>query len=277
MVNPKVLIAAPIAGTKQYSINLWFEFIANQDYKNYDICVCSNGEDMDKLDAMIKEVKITDIHNQEKKIINLTLPNSQPLSVIQRITYGRERIRRYAVKNNYDYLFFLDTDTIPVVKNTIQELIDKDKDVITGLYCYKGTQQPIVIDKDTHTNINIKKCFNAVKKKELLEVDSFGFGCLMLSKKVIAKCAFDYEIFGEERSDDFGYCFVMEQQGFKKYFYPYIFCRHIAPPDFNQAKHLPFSLQFKKREKNIKLPITSNNNEEGENKIGGTTKVKRMD
>lgn len=225
-----VLIAAPIGGHKQYSINAWFQWIADQDWKDYDIAISANGDVAAELCQKLREVRIKDKHGQDKKVISLELPNSKDLTIIQRITYSREQLRRYAVEHDYDYLFFLDTDTIPACKDTIEHMLLHDVDVLSGLYFYKGTRVPVVISKDTNTNMSLETIEFLAKKDILRDVHGFGFGCLLLSRKAFEKCSFDYHIFGEERSDDFGYCHVLSQAGFLLYFDARMICKHLEPP-----------------------------------------------
>jgi hypothetical protein len=244
----KVLIAAPIGGMKQYSINLWLEWIANQSYNpaRYEVCLCVNGKDSDELAGKLKEVEIMPEKWLTKHIIVLRLPDSSELSVIQRITYSREMIRRYAVENDYDYIFFLDTDTIPAYNETIQMLMSWNKDAVSALYFYKNSKQPVVIDAETHTNISIDKCHEAVLGERLIDVWGFGFGCLLLSRKAFENHAFDYDLFGEERTDDFGYCHVLEQAGIKRYLDSRIICRHFSDPAVlpqEQGTRMPFTIK----------------------------------
>lgn len=229
-----VLIAAPIGGKKQYSINLWLEWIANQDYPHYNICLCTNGEGKEELNEKIKQIEIIDKHGQQKRVISLSLPKSETLTTIQRITYSREMIRRYALEQGYHYIFFLDTDTIPANKDAIERLMIHRRPCISGLYFYKNSKVAVVIDLETGTNINIEKCKEAVEKGEIIEVWGFGFGCLLLSKEAF-KYPFDYNLFGEERTDDFGYCEVLDQNQIKRYLDPFVLCKHFS--DRPEALH----------------------------------------
>jgi hypothetical protein len=240
---PKVLIAAPIGGYKQYSINDWFEWIATQGYWNYDICVSPNGAAYQELAEKLEQVEINDVHGQTKKIIALPLKDSDELSTIQKITYSREKIRRYfADHTEYDYLLFLDTDTIPYSKiGTIQRMIDWKVDIVSGLYFYKESRVPVVIDLETRTNIAMSVCEAAVKENKLIEVYGFGFGIVLFSRKVCEECVYDYDLFGEDRTDDFGYCHVAEQKGYRRYFDPFIICAHLKDPDTpRRANDNPF-------------------------------------
>ena len=242
MEDKKVLICCPVAGFKQYATNIWLDWIATQTYDNFDICVCVNGKGSKELVELFKEVEISYPDASVKRLEVLELPYSDKMSCIHNITYSREMIRRFAVKNNYDYIFFLDNDTIPHHKNAIQILIDHKKDVISGLYFYKNTKQPVVIDAETNTNISLDKCQDLALKREICEVWGFGFGCLLLSRKAFKDNEFDYGLFGDERSDDFGYCHVLEQKGIKRYFDPYVICKHFNDPEAKKDKGtvLPF-------------------------------------
>jgi len=243
----KILISAPIGGLKQYSINLWFEYIARQklDFDSYDICICVNGKGYQELANKLGEVEIYYPDRHKKKVNTLILPDSEDLSVIQKITYAREMIRRYAVENNYTHIFFLDTDTIPSNKDAIARLLTWNVPCVSGLYFYKNSKVPVVIDQETNTNITIEKCKDAVMQNKLIPVWGFGFGCLLLERKVFEKLAFDYELFGEERSDDFGYCHALEQAGVTRYLDPYVLCKHFAdseaPKEHNTI--LPFYIK----------------------------------
>ena len=240
----KILIAAPIGGKKQYSINAWFDWIAKQTFPKEDVeaCICVNGADYKEVAELIRQVEISYPDGYKQLIKVLELPDSERISVIAKITYSREMIRRYAVENNFDYIFFLDTDTIPASKDAIQLLLNHKKDVISGLYFYKNTKQPVVIDAETNTNISLDRCQELALKREICEVWGFGFGCLLLSRRAFEKNAFDYSLFGDERSDDFGYCHVLEQVGIKRFFDPYVICKHYVDPEAKKehGTKLPF-------------------------------------
>lgn len=222
-----VLIAAPIGGLKQYSLALWLQWIADQEYKDYDFCLCLNGRYCHDLLKKINLVEIRDIHGQEKKPVKLMLMNSSGLTVIQKITYAREKIRRYAVSGAYSHIFWLDTDTIPANKNAISLLMDRDKESVSGLYHYKHSSVPVMIDKDTHTNVNSDKLEKAAIDRKLIEIWGSGYGCLLHDRRAIA-IPFDYDLFGEERTDDFGHCHALEQAGIRRWLDPFILCKHFS-------------------------------------------------
>ena len=236
----KVLIAAPIAGAKQYSIANWLEWIANQDYENFEIALCVNGNEKKELIQKLKQTHMTLKNGHIKNINILQLEDDDKLTTIQRITYAREKLRRFAIKDNYDFLFFLDTDTIPMTNKAIEYLIKKChyKKVYSGLYFYKNSKVPVVIDKDTRTNISLEKLETAYNENAIIEVWGFGFGVLMISRSVFKECAFDYELFGEERTDDFGYCAVLTKNNIKRFLDPRVICEHLGTVDFKKLNDM---------------------------------------
>ena len=225
--DKKVLISAPIGGKKQYSINLWFEWVANQEYRNFDICICVNGKDRGELLKKLEKVEIITKYKDEKKIISLDLPNSDDLSIIQKITYARETIRRYAVKNGYDAIFWLDTDTIPANKDAIKRLLSWNVESVSGLYFYKDSKVPVAIDSDTNTNFSLKKIEDFVDINKLMPTWGTGYGCLIHQGQAMTT-AFDYDTFGEERTDDFGHCHALEHKGIFRWLDPMVLCKHFS-------------------------------------------------
>jgi hypothetical protein len=228
--NFKVLIAAPISGHKQYSINEWFKWIGNQRHKNYDFALCVNGRGQQQLISKLKQVEILDVHSQIKiPIILWNIPRKEVITnILQNITHARESLRRYAEKNNYDYIFFLDTDTIPFDLNTIDKLIESNKEAISGVYFYKKTSVPVMVSTVSKTNFTLKELEDAVNSNSLLETEIFGLGCALISRSVFTKIPFSYSVFGKEIGDDYGYCFAMSEEGIKRYTDPKLLCQHLG-------------------------------------------------
>lgn len=225
----KVLIACPLGGKKQYSLNYWLEWISKQHHKEFEICFCVNGKRKHKLKKLLKQIELKHISDKKpRKISILTLPKDQKLTLIQRLVFARELIRRHAVKNKFDYLLYLDSDTIPLRKDFITEQIQQNKQCITGLYFYKhsgGT--PVMINDTTKKNFTLKELEKAYNKKRLIKLKYIGFGCFLIHKDTFTKIKYDYEAFGELRSDDFGYCELLEKANIPVFLNVTQVCKHI--------------------------------------------------
>ncbi len=226
----KVLIAAPISGHKQYSINQWFEWIARQSHKDYDFILCVNGKNQYKLVSMLKQVELNDVHGQTKHPIIMWIENREGINtnILQNITHARESIRRFAVKHNYDKIFWSDTDTIPRDLNTIDLLTAHDKPAISGLYFYKKTRVPIAVSTKTGTNFTLDILEKAVIDKKLLECALWGLGCCLIDRSVFTEVTFEYKMFGKERGDDYGFCYALKERKIKRWLDPRVICHHLG-------------------------------------------------
>lgn len=247
----KVLIAAPITGIKQYSINRWFDWIANQKYEfeSVDFALCVNGtkyKESEKLYDMLNQVEILKGTSVKKPIV-LWNQDKKDTTMLQRITYARETLRRFAVKEDYDYLFFLDTDTIPINLNAIDLLIKRNCQIVSGLYFYKGTKVPVMTDYKTGTNFTLDVIEEAANNNQLLECGIFGLGCCMISRSIFAIYEFNFEKFGEEIGDDYGYCFQLDQVGIARILDVNVPCYHLG-----ESQKDPISEGIKEQDEKIK-------------------------
>lgn len=226
----KVLIAAPISGTKQYSLNRWLQWIADQTHKDYDFALCVNGENQEELISKLKQIEITDIHGQVKKPVILWNKSKEGVqtSVILNITHARESLRQYALKHNYDKIFFLDSDTIPMFRDAIQMLASSNKAAISGLYMYKNTSVPVAVSIKRKTNPTLEDLREAVDNKELIELYIFGLGCSLIDKSVFEMIPFDFKYFGKEVGEDYGYCFAMQERDIQRWLEPRLICLHLG-------------------------------------------------
>lgn len=226
----KVLIAAPISGVKQYSLNRWLQWIADQSHKDYEFALCVNGHNQADLVSKLKQVEITDIHGQTKKPVILWNIAKQGVetNTIQNITHARESLRQYALKNGFDKLFFLDSDTIPMLRDAIELLASHNKEAISGLYMYKNSSVPVAVSVKRQTNPTLEDLREAVDKKELVECVIFGLGCALIDKSVFERIPFDFKYFGKEVGEDYGYCFAMQERQIDRFLEPRLVCLHLG-------------------------------------------------
>ncbi|MFA5658535.1 MAG: hypothetical protein WC900_04560 [Oscillospiraceae bacterium] len=226
----KVLICCPLGDGKEYSINEWFNWIAAQTYQNYEVAVCVNGkteESVNKKAALLEQVEI-----KEKKIHVLKMPHAENDSRKYRLSGAREILRIFAIKNNFDFMYWMDSDTIPFLLDAIQLLMDQKKDFISGLYFYKGTKQAVILDPVTNTNFTYDKIQELVKSGECVPMWGSGFGSLLLARSVFEKIAFDYSYKKEDWTEDFQYCEFAEKAGIERWFLARVICKHYHASEF---------------------------------------------
>ena len=229
-MEKKVLIAAPFGDGKEYSINEWLGWISSQDYENFEVAVCVNGRSEESLKKKFELMQQIEING--KKIEVLILPFNQYHTTKIRISRSRDLLRHYAIEKGFDYMFWLDSDTIPTILHALPELMKWERGVVSGLYFYKNSKQSIVIDKETHINMSLKKIQENAENKKLMEVLGFGFGCCLVSREVFEKIPFDYSFMREAWTDDFQYCEFCTREGIKLYFDPQVICKHYHQRDF---------------------------------------------
>lgn len=139
----------------------------------------------------------------------------------------RNLIAHWATK--FDYLFSVDSDIV-LPRNTLDKLISHDKDIVTGIYIQRKVNQHILELYKNGRNIK----YDEIKGLDLVEVDSCGFGCILIKSKVIEdikypqfvyKSAIDHK---DTISEDTFFCIRARELGYKVYADPSIQCNHIG-------------------------------------------------
>lgn len=226
----RILIACPLGPGKEYSINEWFSWISNQTYPDVDVAVCVNGKDQKQIMEKVELLRQVEINH--KKIRVLQLDYNPYYSFNARLCNAREKLRSYAFIAGHDYIFWLDSDVIPLLRDSIELLLNHKKDVISGLYFYKKTKQAVVVDHETGTNIKMEKLESLVRSGKIIQVPAFGFGCVLMNRKAFSSVKFDYEHKRELWSDDVSWCDLAVKKGFELWFDARIACRHHHKADF---------------------------------------------
>ena len=87
------------------------------NYKNYKIALCINATKVEETTKQVKEFILKEYPMLKHNIILIKNKAKQLLKIFHNINWAREFLRNYEVKNNFDYLFFLYTNTIPLNLN----------------------------------------------------------------------------------------------------------------------------------------------------------------
>jgi hypothetical protein len=235
----KVLIAAPIGDGKEYSINEWFEWVVNNDYEDVEVALCVNGKSQEAIEKkmrLLKEVELT--HKNGKKIhLNLLKINyRESYSLFERVSYSREELRLFALENGFSHLFFLDTDTIPATSGALKKLLSRELDFVSGVYFYKGSKQPVLIDEVLRTNVRLEKLKEYYERDEPFRIWGCGYGVLLLSKPLLEQCVFDWDVHKDNWGEDFAHSEMVEKAGFARWCDPTIVCRHYRSKDFTDTQ-----------------------------------------
>lgn len=229
-MRANILVCAPLAAHKNYSFEIWRRWLDEQPYDNIDVAVCINGKG--KLEYR-REIETTQVKGKDIHVS--VLADDQDLTFKHRMNNARDYLRAYARLRGYSYVLWLDTDTIPVVQDAIQTLLNHDKEIVSGLYFYKNTTQPVAIDMDGGRNIALEKLRDKATNNELIEVMAFGLGCCLVKNEAL-DTRFDYYRFKETHGEDFGWCDAQRNTAKRTlYLDARVLCKHL---DENETEQL---------------------------------------
>ena len=103
---------------------------------------------------------------------------------------ARDRVCRKTMREHFDYMLQLDSDmTFP--PDALCKLLERDKDVITGVYVGKGENHKPVLFTELHKDdensgpYGLKHGLNELMKDEVFEVKGCGAGFLLVKEHVI--------------------------------------------------------------------------------------------
>ena len=227
---PKVLVATPVSIRHKHLLDEWIKSLDNLTYPYFDVLVVDTTPDSDRYYKLLKTKKVK---GNKIKVLR-TKWNYKKDHVVQMLAKAREKIRLFAIKNNYDYLFSLDDD-IFIPENSIERLLSYNKDCV-GFYVhiYQGKlKRPCILKNGevvmgegiqllTFEELNAYKNFvkkfreNKLSPEEsklapflikdplkphLLNPYAVNLGCLMIKREVFKEVPFRTHptfIFGED-------------------------------------------------------------------------------
>jgi ubiquinone/menaquinone biosynthesis C-methylase UbiE len=126
--------------------------------------------------------RISEFYQQEKYDVQIYLQNS---TIVDK---ARNELVRMAIKDNCDYVFFIDSDTI-IPSGALEDLLAMDKDIASGLYFSKGKPYlPVarIKEGDKHGFLEDFE-FN-----EIMEVQGVGMGCCLIKTSIFKEMEFPY-------------------------------------------------------------------------------------
>ena len=173
------------------------------------ISVLNQGDIKIELAALLHDLPF-----QNKYDVMITYPNDKPIS-----NNRNKIVQDFLAHKDYDYLLMIDDDIIP--PENILNLADFQKDIISALtFMYQqNTVAPLVLKKNREGSYNIAD-FKGYEG--LIEVDTVGTGCVMLSRKVLETIKAPFaDVFDEDGIRKYGLDIAFGQRakkaGFKIY------------------------------------------------------------
>jgi glycosyltransferase involved in cell wall biosynthesis/2-polyprenyl-3-methyl-5-hydroxy-6-metoxy-1,4-benzoquinol methylase/GT2 family glycosyltransferase len=176
-----------------------------------------------------------------KSIYDLIKPEGYRVDFQTFYGYNIDQVRNlmahYTIENNYDYIFYLDSDII-LPNNTLLKLLSDDKDIVSGMYIQRRTHAQI---PEMYT-WNDKGGMRNMKPDEttprgLVEIAACGFGGVLIKKDVLEDVGYPYFVykhsidFKDTVSEDVDFCMKAVDKGYKIYLDTDIQYQHIARID----------------------------------------------
>ncbi len=217
----KILIGIPTSFHKEYCLNKFSEGIKELTFKEKEILFVDNSKDND----YIKKIKSLDFQAIKGPYFD---------SPIQRISASRNIIIDKAIKENFDYILFLDQDTIPP-KDSIERFLKGNKPIICGVVFSRAKSlngKPAytpnvykVIPSDKELPDMIELSPEEIASNKLLRVVSCGGACIFASRKVFTKIRFREDL---RQFEDRWFCIDLYKNNIPLYCDTSIRCRHLV-------------------------------------------------
>jgi len=241
--KPKILVASPVFDGMKYCLTQFLDRIKELDYENYDILLFENSSTKDFYNELKYEPGIKVI-----RLANVNIPN------MKKIIKCRNKIINYALENDYDYILMMDCDVIPP-KNIISELMNCQKDIISGLYYNnfkidgQNKVRPVVwrhiLPREFeeiknqlpnseliqyHTDLRRFLTLDEANSNHVFKVRIPSAGCMLVKRNVIEKVRYGLlEIpAGFHTSDDIYFAERAEELGFEIFCNTKVKCDHLV-------------------------------------------------
>ena len=188
-MEPKVLVGCPTSFHKEYALKKYAEAVKSLSYDNYDVLLVDNSPDNSYFDK-IKSLGLNVIKGPYFE------------GAIKRIITSRNILKKYALDNNYNYLFSLEQDVIPN-KDVLTKLVSHNKKIVSGIYFIHNivNNQRILIPQafiELNTKTNNLPDMRWLTEEEflsnkLIKIVSCGMGCVLIHKNILNKIEFRSE------------------------------------------------------------------------------------
>jgi GT2 family glycosyltransferase len=178
--------------------------------KKIYVAVLNQGDIRIELAAVLHDLPF-----QGKYDVFITYPNDKPIS-----NNRNKIVADFLARKEYDYLLMIDDDVIP--PKNILNLADFQKDIISALtFMYQqNAVVPLTLKRNKEGTYGVAD-FRGYEG--LMEVDTVGTGCVMLSRKVLEaiKAPFN-DVFDEDGIRKYGLDIAFGRRAKEKGFQPYL-------------------------------------------------------
>jgi 2-polyprenyl-3-methyl-5-hydroxy-6-metoxy-1,4-benzoquinol methylase len=151
------------------------------------------------------------------------------------IDRARNILTKKALDEGCDYVMFIDADML-LPPNAIDDLIDMNLDIVSGLYFQKGKPYLPVARIKRNEDDEEHKFLEDFEFGEVLKVAGTGMGCCLIKREVFENIEYPYfrfewkEINGklQQFAEDLYFCDKAKKAGFDTYLNTGIVCEHFG-------------------------------------------------
>lgn len=173
-----------------------------------------------------------------KSIYDLEIPDGYHVDFQYFWGYQVEQVRNliasWVVRNNYDYLFAVDSD-IAFASDTLKKLLSHDRDMVSGVYIQRipGTHTLELTRENEHGGMDHIQ-WETIAGQGLVPVDGCGFGCVLIKSQLFKTIPYPQFVYRSALdhaytfSEDFYFCQQAKRAGFKLWADTSIICDHIG-------------------------------------------------
>lgn len=207
--NPKILVAVPYHEAKRYCLDPLFDSLNALTYPNKEILMRFDPSEYGLENAVKKQ---------------------------------REFMRKLALEQGFDYLYFLGADTLPpcdVLETLVKIAEANDIKIVGGVYwgrhnAENGDPGKAVAWIHDMTQDEQTKIFN--NPNTLWKIDGMGMDSVLIHRSVLEKVSW---LDWEQNDDDYPFYDLAKAAGFPCYIYTGVQCKHYFKKDaYSQSANI---------------------------------------
>jgi hypothetical protein len=232
----KILAGCPIHESKDYCFSKFIKGLLNQklpDKCQMDIVLIDNSPDYNKHYKYL-QWQYPDIDFSQFTILH----EKQTQNKYATITKCQNKLRKYAIKNAYDYFWSVENDII-VENKYLHQLLSHNLYVVGGLYhigfsytsglMVQVLKEPLIGDEATVEFMHPFESFYMIDGK-LKPIMNIGLGCLLIHKHILEQITF--RIPEENMSSDIMFARDIYDLGYQNFADTSIICHHLTDAGF---------------------------------------------
>jgi len=176
-----------------------------------------------------------------------------PTNFTTEIAMIRNEIVKIALRKECTHLLFMDTDQV-YAEDTIYRLLAHNKDIVGAkVHIRYPPFIPTIFRFDEEVGKQYVVDEEEWTKRQLLDVDATGTGCLLIKTDVFRNIEFPWfefsvDKYGETIGEDINFCRKVKNFGYKIYVDTSINCGHLGTLEVNESTY--FINKLIMREKN---------------------------